>query len=75
MDDKITSKQYRILEAVDMFPKTTVLIATWADMTPDSVQSTCRRLEDRQLIRRTYDKPMKWELTHTGRQALASPVN
>lgn len=69
----LTSKQADILSRLMTGPKTvSVLTADLIDLfgnywTKDSVHSSLRRMEDRELVRRVDDYPTKWELTSHGR--------
>lgn len=74
----LTDGQMRILKALDGGPLTTrsLVEATWTRLgvntaTRDSIHSAMRRLEDRELVRRIGGRPAKWELTGTGRKAIA----
>lgn len=74
----LTDGQLRILRALDDGPLTTrsLVEATWTrrgvnTATRDSVHSSMRRLENRELVRRVGGRPAKWELTGSGRRAIA----
>jgi len=77
MKEELTQNQARFMTAIANLPKKTTEILnelyyaypgyyySW-----DQIHSGMRRLEDRGLVRRAEERPIKWELTAKGRKAL-----
>lgn len=74
----MTGKQIWHLRLLDDGPRTSRQLA--GDMgvsragrpltSASAIHNAMRRLEDGMLVRRAQTKPIRWELTHTGRWAL-----
>jgi hypothetical protein len=81
---RLTRQQKEYLRRLDAGPMTTrdlvdsfgVSRAGFPLATIDQVRSAMRRLEDRELVRRTYpwNGSIHWELTKAGRRAIAEVV-
>jgi hypothetical protein len=75
---KLTADQLALLRILDDGPLTTsqIIDATWiregtGHFSFDRVHASMRRLENRELVRRVYFRPNRWELTAGGRKAIA----
>jgi urocanate hydratase len=76
----LTDKQARLMIMLSDTPRSSgrlvvmggVSRAGWPLSTYDEIHGIMRRLEDRDLVRRASSKPIVWELTHAGREALAN---
>lgn len=76
---KLTKDQRDVLTELDAGPKSSDAIAVainarrenaWFGY--DKAHSSLRRLEDRGFVRRIGERPIRWELTHEGRSAVAA---
>lgn len=75
---QLTLKQTRLLMLLESGPLRTQSLVKASGVsragvpltTYDSVHSSMRALEDRELVRRVEDNPIQWQLTAKGRKAL-----
>jgi hypothetical protein len=68
---KCTDKQKTILRSIQSYPATVRAISLLVVMTTDQVQSSIRRMEDNNWVRRLdSNPPTRWELTRQGRDLL-----
>lgn len=69
----LTERELAALRVLLVLPLTTrdVVRKVGGAATYDSEHARLRRLEDRWFVRRIEGRPCKWELTASGREALA----
>lgn len=70
----MTEGQADVLKVLNRQPRKTKQLAQALELTVDAVSRRCRRLEDREWVRRVQlygDDPVEWQITEQGRKALS----
>jgi len=69
LDPKLRPAQVALLRALDAGPRSTRELSEALGWTVSRAHHVARRLEDRELVRRTYEADrIEWQLTARGRE-------